>query len=155
MNEDFADLLRLLLKEGARFLVVGAHAMAAHGVPRATGDIDVWIEADPTNAQKVFRALAAFGAPLGAMGVGVTDLTEIDRVIQIGLPPRRIDVLTGITALEFDQAWERRENVEVAGLSVPVLSRADLLTNKRSAGRPRDLADVAILEAEGDPTRER
>lgn len=89
------------------------------------------------------------------MGVGLADLTAIDRVIQIGLPPRRIDVLTGITAVEFAQAWERRENVEVAGLSVPVLSRADLLTNKRSAGRPKDLADVAILEAEGDPTRER
>lgn len=142
------DLLRLLLGEGARFLVVGAHAMAAHGVPRATGDIDVWVDADPTNAQ-VFRALAGFGAPLGSMGVGVADLTAKDRIIQIGLPPRRIDVLTGITAVEFAQAWDRRHNVEVAGLLVPVLSRADLLTNKRSAGRPRDLADVAMLEAEG------
>lgn len=155
MNEDFVDLLRLLLGEGARFLVVGAHALAAHGVPRATGDIDVWVDADPTNAQKVFRALAGFGAPLGSMGAGVADLTATDRIIQIGLPPRRIDVLTGIAGVEFAQAWDRRHNVEVAGLLVPVLSRADLLTNKRSAGRPKDLADVAMLEAAGDPTRER
>lgn len=147
MNEDFIDLLRCLLKEDARFLVVGAHAMAAHGVPRATGDIDVWVAADGKNAACVFRALADFGAPLGSLGVSTKDFTVPDRVIQLGLPPRRIDVLTGISGLTFDPAWDRREIFPFSDLAVPVLGREDLLTNKRAAGRPKDIADIAALSA--------
>lgn len=146
MNEDFLDLLGSLLKEDARFLVVGAHAMAAHGVPRATGDIDIWVAADHGNADRVYRALARFGAPLGSLGISVADFAAPDRVIQIGLPPRRIDVLTGISGVTFDLAWERREVFPFSGLSVPVLGRADLLVNKRAAGRPKDLADIAALD---------
>ncbi len=146
MNEDFIDLLRVLLIEEARFLVVGAHALAAHGVPRATGDIDIWIEADGANADRVFRALARFGAPLRSLGMSPSDLTVPDCVVQIGLPPRRIDVLTGVTGVDFKSAWERRASFVLSGLDVPVLGREDLIANKKAAGRPKDLADVAVLE---------
>lgn len=147
MNEDFIDLLQSLLTEEARFLVVGAYAMAAHGVPRATGDIDIWVAADEGNAGRVFRALARFGAPLSSLGISVVDFTAPDRVVQIGLPPRRIDVLTTISGVAFEAAWDRREIFPFSGLSVPVLGRGDLIENKRAAGRPKDLADVATLDA--------
>ena len=145
MNEDFVDLLRSLLKEEAKFMVVGAYAMAAHGVPRATGDIDVWVAADAENAVRVFRALAQFGAPLGSLGVSAADFEAPGSVVQIGLPPRRIDVLTGISGVAFDAAWERRVSFLFSDLSVPVLGRDDLIANKGAAGRPKDLADIAVL----------
>jgi hypothetical protein len=147
LNEDFIDLLGSLLKVEARFLVVGAYAMAVHGVPRATGDIDIWVSPDQDNAVRVFRALAGFGAPLGSLGVSPRDFAAPDHVIQIGLPPRRIDVLTGVSGLTFDLAWERRESFRFSDFSVPVLGRADLIANKRAAGRPKDLLDLAILDA--------
>lgn len=146
MNEDFLDLLRSLRQEGARFLVVGAYAMAAHGVPRATGDIDVWVEAKAENADRVFRALVRFGAPLGALGVGPADFAATDRVVQIGLPPRRIDILTGVSGLQFEAAWAGRRETALSDLTVPVLGREDLIANKRAAGRPKDLADLAVLD---------
>ncbi|MEO8501991.1 MAG: hypothetical protein ABI565_13820 [Vicinamibacteria bacterium] len=147
MNEDFDDLLRCLLDEEARFLIVGAHAMAAHGVPRATGDIDVWIATDDLNVGRVFRALAKFGAPLGSMGVSPSDFLAPDLVVQVGIPPRRIDILTGISGVTFDAAWDRRDLFPFVGRSVPVLGRDDLMTNKRAAGRPKDIADIAALTA--------
>ena len=145
MNEDFLDILRALCATGARFLVVGAHALAGHGVPRATGDIDVWVAADAENAVRVFRALAQFGAPLGSLGVSAADFEALDSVVQIGLPPRRIDVLTGLSGVAFDAAWERRVSFLFSDLSVPVLGRDDLIANKGAAGRPKDLADIAVL----------
>ena len=99
MNEDFRDLLAALLSAGARFLVVGAHALAVHGVPRATGDLDVWIESEAGNAGRVFEALVRFGAPMGTMAVTRADLSKPDQVVQIGLPPRRIDILTSISGV--------------------------------------------------------
>jgi len=146
LNEDFVDLLRCLLKEDARFLVVGAHALAAHGVPRATGDIDIWVDRDGPNARRVFQALADFGAPLAALNVSLSDLSNPDSVIQIGLPPRRIDILTSISGVDFRPAWERRATFNFSDLMIPVLGRSDLITNKLAAGRPKDLADVSILE---------
>jgi hypothetical protein len=151
LNEDFIDLLRSLLKEEARFLVVGAYAMAAHGVPRATGDIDVWVAADEGNAARVFRALAQFGAPLGSLGVSAEDFAAPNRVVQIGLPPRRIDVLTGVSGVVFDEAWARCASFRFSDLSVPVLGRDDLILNKRAAGRPKDLADLAVLDGLSSP----
>ena len=148
LNEDFLDLLRSLLKEEARFLVVGAYAMAAHGVPRATGDIDIWVDADRQNAARVFTALARFGAPLESLGISIQDFARADSVIQIGLPPRRIDLLTGISGVTFEKAWAGRLSLLLFGLQVPVLGRADLIANKRAAGRPKDLADLAILDPE-------
>lgn len=146
MNEDFLDLLSMLLRADARFLVVGAYAMAVHGVPRATGDIDVWVDPDPANADRVWRALLEFGAPIEEMGVSRKDLETPDVVIQIGLPPRRIDVLTRISGVSFEEAWANRSVYSLNTLSIPVLGRADLVRNKRASGRPKDLADLDILE---------
>jgi hypothetical protein len=150
LNEDFRDLLRALLEVGARFLVVGAHAMAVHGVPRATGDLDVWIAADPDNADRVLSALLRFGAPVAAMGITRDDFLRVDQVVQIGLPPRRIDVLTSISGVGFEDAWASRVSHDVAGLRVPFLGRDALVRNKRSSGRAKDRADLEALgEEEG------
>jgi hypothetical protein len=112
------------------------------------GDIDIWVAADERNAGCVFRAIAQFGAPLGSLGVSAAEFAAPDRVIQIGLPPRRIDVLTGVSGIVFDKAWARRASFHVSDLSVPVLGRDDLILNKRAAGRPKDLADLAVLDRE-------
>lgn len=149
MNEDFRDLLAALLGAQARFLVVGAHALAVHGVPRATGDLDVWIARDPANADRVHSALVRFGAPVAAIGLTREDLTHPDKVVQIGLPPRRIDVLTSISGVEFDEAWPARVTHEVEGLSVPFLGRDALVRNKRASGRTRDKADLEALGEAG------
>ena len=108
MNEDFRDFLRALLGAGARFLVVGAHALAVHGVPRATGDLDVWIETSAENVEQVWAGVLAFGAPVESLGVTRDDLRKHNVVVQIGTPPRRIDVLTSITGVKFDEAWLER-----------------------------------------------
>ena len=146
MNKDFLEFLTALVRADARFLVVGAHAMAAHGVPRATGDLDVWIQPDPENAERVWVALLEFGAPVRAIGLSKTDLVSPDMVCQMGVPPQRIDLLTSITGLEFDEAWSTRRLHRVDDLELPFLGRAALLQNKRATGRSKDLVDVEILE---------
>ena len=138
--------MQALLDAGARFLVVGAHAMAVHGVPRATGDLDVWISPDRANSERVWQALLAFGAPVGELGVSRADLETPGMVIQVGLPPRRIDLLTEASGLVFDEAWKNRTTHRVDSLEVPVLSRQDLVRNKRATGRAKDLADLDVLE---------
>jgi hypothetical protein len=145
LNEDFRDLLAALLHSGARFLVVGAHAVALHGVPRATGDLDVWFPPEAANAERVWKALAAFGAPLSALGFEQQDLADVDQVFQIGVPPRRIDLLTGISGVTFDEAWPERVVARVSGLDVPFIGRQALLRNKRASGRAKDLADIEAL----------
>jgi len=150
LNDDFRDVLARLLESGARFLVVGAHALAAHGVPRATGDLDIWIARDPANAQRTWEALVRFGAPVAALGLSAADFTKPDAVVQIGLPPRRIDILTDVTGLSFETAWPNRLPRPVAGLDVPFLGRHDLIANKRATGRHRDLADIEALEGGGE-----
>lgn len=147
INPDFLDLLRALLDSGARFLVVGAQAMAAHGVPRATGDMDVWVEPTKDNADAVWQALLAFGAPVEAFNLSVDDFTASGNVVQIGLPPRRIDLMTSIDGVEFEAAWETRVVTRIDDCPVPFLARDDLLRNKRAAGRPKDLLDIELLEA--------
>lgn len=154
MNDDFLDLLAALHEAGVRFLVVGAHALAAHGVPRATGDLDIWVQADAANAQRVWQALATFGAPMAELGVAVEDLATAGNVVQLGLPPRRIDVLTSIDGVDFASAWNRRVVAAVGDCAMPVLAYDDLLRNKRATGRPKDVQDVAMLEqARGDARR--
>ena len=145
MNEDFRDLLQALRDAGARFLVVGAHAMAVHGVPRATGDLDVWIAAGPENAARVMEALSRFGAPLTTIGISRADFLREDQVIQIGLPPRRIDMLTSISGVSFEEAWEGRLIREIAGMEIPFLGREALVRNKRASGRAKDRADLEAL----------
>ena len=144
MNRDFSEMLAALSAAGAEFLVVGAHALAAHGRPRATGDLDLWIRPTPENAQRVWNALIAFGAPLDELRL--EDLSTAEVVFQIGVVPARIDILPSLTGLEFDQAWARRQAIEVNGLTLPFLSREDLIRNKTALDRPRDRADIEDLE---------
>lgn len=144
MNRDFVDMLSALSEAGAEYLVVGAHALAAHGTPRATGDLDLWVRPSEENATRVWSALIRFGAPLE--GLREADLTEQDLVIQIGVPPVRIDLLTSVSGLTFEPVWAERIEVEIDGLTVPVIGRRALIVNKRAAGRPRDLADIHELE---------
>lgn len=137
-----------MLAEKATFLIVGAYAVAVHGVSRTTGDIDIWIRAELGNAQRVWRALARFGAPVEAMNLSCEDLARHGTVYQIGLPPRRIDILTQISGVDFDEAWETRVIVEVQGMQLPFLGREALLRNKRASGRAKDLADAELLETQ-------
>ena len=145
LNDDFRDLLILFSDSGVEFVVVGAFALAFHGAPRASGDIDVFVRASPQNAPRVFEALNRFGAPLDAHGVQLDEFAQPGAVYQIGLPPRRIDVLTEISGVTFDEAWSSRVETEVAGRLVHVIGREAFLKNKTAAGRPKDLADVARL----------
>ena len=146
MNEDYHDILAALVAQNARFLIVGAHALAAHGYPRSTVDIDIWIDATDDNADRVWKALAEFGAPLADLSVERQDLTRPDVVIQFGLPPNRIDVLTGLSGLSFDAAWMNRIEEVLEGVTVPVLGLTDLIANKRATGRDKDRADLKGVE---------
>ncbi len=127
-------------------MVVGAYALAAHGMPRATRDIDLWVGTAGDNPGRVRRALIRFGAPVEDLSV--EDLRRPDLIFQIGVAPQRIDILTSIDGVDFAEAWPDRLEAELGGLRVPVLSREDLIRNKRAAARPQDLADLAWLEAE-------
>jgi hypothetical protein len=144
LNLDFRDMLSALSAEGVDYMIVGAYAMAAHGRPRATGDMDVLVRPSPENAARVMRALNRFGAPL--MDLTEKDLATPGTVFQIGLPPRRIDIMNEIDGVTFEEVWEGRVTREIEGLSLPVISRQHLLRNKRIAGRPKDQADAAWLE---------
>lgn len=146
LNRDFLDMLRVLICEEAEFLIVGAHAMAVHGVPRATGDIDIWVRPSRANAKRVLNALHEFGAPVAAHGINLEDLERPDMVYQLGLPPRRIDLMTGISGVDFDDAVRSRVMVELEGVTIPVIGRKDLVLNKRASGRTKDLVDLEILE---------
>ncbi len=146
LNEDFVDLLRCLIADRVEFIIVGAHALAAHGLPRATGDLDVLVQPTTDNSQRVIKALERFGAPLAAHGVSQADFEVPENVYQIGLPPRRIDLLTSISGVPFDEAHASRIIVQIEGMALPVLGREALLKNKRAAGRPKDLLDVEMLE---------
>jgi hypothetical protein len=137
-------MLAALSEAGADFMVIGAHAVAVHARPRATGDLDIWIRPTPENAERVWSALVAFGAPLHELTR--EDLASDDVVFQIGVAPNRIDILTTIGGVSFEQAWPRRTTVELWGLTVLVIGREDLIKSKKAAGRPRDLADIAELE---------
>lgn len=148
MNEDFQDVLAALLPSGARFLVVGAHALAVHGVPRATGALDIWILADPSNAERVRDAVGRFGAPLATRGASPADLALPGVVLQIGLPPRRIDILTELTGVDLESAWPARVVHRIGALDIPFRDRETLIRHKRATGRLRDLADLERLEEE-------
>ena len=148
MIQEYQDVLRELVRFGARFLVVGAHALSAHGVPRATIDLDIWIGADEDNAARVYQALSAFGAPLDDLAITPADFTRPDVVTQFGLPPLRVDILTSVSGLDFESAWKARVHGEIEGIRVPILDRGSFIANKRASGRKKDLADLELL---GDP----
>lgn len=136
LNENFRDMLLALNDAGADFLLVGAYALAAHGCPRATGDIDFWVRADSENARRVFAALIAFGAP--TYQVSIEDFAEPGIVFQIGVAPQRIDILTTISGVQFEDAWKNRLIVEIEGIPIAVIGLQDLLLNKQSTGREKD-----------------
>ncbi|MEN8148329.1 MAG: nucleotidyltransferase [Planctomycetota bacterium] len=144
MHPDFRDLLSEFTARGVEFLVVGAHALAAHGHVRATKDLDLWIRRTRGNAARVHEALASFGAPLGELTVA--DLTVVGLIFQIGVEPVRIDIINEIDGVDFDDAWPDRVEADVDGLIVPLLSRRHLIQNKRASGRLQDLADLERLE---------
>ncbi len=144
LNEDYRDMLQALVDEKVRFLLVGAYALAAHGYPRATMDIDIWVMPAPDNADAVLRAIRRFGAPLH--NLTKNDLETEGTVFQIGVAPRRIDIITAASGLRFAEAFQNSTSVDVEGIEVHVLSVADLIRNKRASGRTKDLADAEALE---------
>jgi len=145
LNSDFRDILSAFCEEKVEFMRVGAYAVAAHGLPRATGDIDLWIKCRADNAQRVWRAVKRFGAPIA--NLTVEDFSKPGTVIQVGVSPRRIDILTEITGVDFQEAQAEQLIVNIEGLTIPVIGRTHLIKNKRALGRPQDQADVARLEA--------
>ena len=146
MTDDWIELLIALLDTGARFLIVGAHALAVHGVPRGTQDLDVWIDSSPANADLVQRALAAFGAPIDTLGITTDDLQRPDIVIQIGAAPNRIDLLTAISGVpDFHAAWMARVEHSVRGRRLPFIGRDALVATKRATGRTKDKGDLEAL----------
>jgi hypothetical protein len=148
LNRDFRDVLSGFNAEGVEYLVVGAYALAAHGLPRATGDLDLWIARSPENAARIWIALEKFGAHL--RDLSIDDFQKANQVIQIGISPSRIDILTSIDAVEFEPAWARRVTLTASSVTFPVISKADLIANKRATGRPQDIADVARLTSSID-----
>ena len=152
LNEDYRDMLRCLADEQVKFLLVGAYALAAHGYPRATMDIDIWVMPSPENAEAVLRALRRFGAPLH--GLTSADLQKDDTVFQTGVAPRRIDIITGASGLEFNEAFTDSIEVDIEGIQVRIPSRQTLIRNKRASGRTKDLADAEFLEALNDSEQE-
>jgi hypothetical protein len=127
--------------------LVGAHAIAAHGIPRATRDIDFWIDPEIENAKRVWIALLRFGAPLSALGVSERDVRTPGMVLQLGVVPNRIDLMTSISGIDrFAEAWDRRVMTELGDVAVPVLSLEDLRATKRASGRKRDLLDLEMLD---------
>ena len=145
LNEDYKDMLLALSVEKVSFLLVGAYALAAHGYPRATMDIDIWILPSPQNADAVLRALQRFGAPL--RNLTKEDLLKEDTIFQIGVAPRRIDLITGASGLQFAETYGRSLPVKIEGIEVHIPAIDDLTRNKRASGRTKDLADAEALEA--------
>lgn len=145
LNPDFRDMLAEFNAAAVEYLVVGGYAVAHYGYPRATGDIDFWLRRSPENANRVLRALGAFGAPSDL--VSHEDLLNPDIVAQIGIEPNRIDILTSVDGVEFDDAYPHRVITRIGDVDVPFVGVHHLLMNKRASGRPEDLIDVSRLEA--------
>lgn len=146
LNRDFAEIISAFNAERVEYLVVGAYALAAHGLPRATGDIDLWVRPTAENAERVWRALVQFGAPLDRLSLD--DFSNSDVFVRFGTAPNRIDIHTSILGLTFDAAYAARISPSLDGVVVPTVARHHLIQSKRAAGRPQDLADVSRLEAQ-------
>lgn len=148
LNRDYSELLSAFSHHQVEYLLVGAYAMAVHGQPRATLDIDLWLRVSAANAARVCAALAEFGAP--AEAVELHSFLVPGTVVQIGVAPRRIDLLTRIDGVEFDAASARAAIAEIGGLTIPVIGLADLIANKRATGRPQDRIDAEQLSLLAD-----
>jgi len=145
LNEDYKDMLRALSDEKVEFLLIGAYAMAAHGYPRATMDIDIWVMPSSQNADAVLRALRRFGAALH--NLTKEDLQKDGTIFQIGVAPRRIDIITEASGLQFEEVYSRALSVNIEGIEVHIPLIDDLIRNKRASGRTKDLADAEALES--------
>ena len=144
LNQDYKEMLSLLIERKVEFVLVGAYALAVHGVPRATGDIDIFIRPDPENGKNVYACLAEFGAPLES--VSIEDFSNPGVIFQIGVAPRRIDILTTIDAVSFQEAIKDALVIDIEGLKIPVLSKSNLIKNKESTGRAKDKIDAETLK---------
>ena len=144
LNPHFRDILSAFTDAKVEFLLVGAHALAAHGLVRATSDIDLWVHRTPENAARVQQALLRFGAPREQ--VKLEDFLEPRMVVQLGVPPFRVDIMTDISGVEWNDAWEQRIATDLDGIQISVLSRTHVLANKRASNRPKDQEDVRLLE---------
>lgn len=143
LNRDYQELLQSFASHNVRFLVVGGYALAAHGHPRYTKDLDIWVWTDPSNAERIVKSLESFG--FDGLGLTALDFQEPDVVVQLGREPLRVDILTFATGLDFVTAYENRIMVSIGNLEVPFVSIGDLRTNKLATGRLRDIADAADL----------
>jgi predicted nucleotidyltransferase len=144
LSNDLREFIRLLNTKNVRYVIVGAWALAFHGRPRYTGDLDVFVARDLENAAKLMEVIEAFG--FGATGISQEDFLQVDYVIQLGREPNRIDILTGISGVTFDEAWDSREKGSVSGVELFFISRELLIKNKRAANRDKDQGDVRLLE---------
>ncbi len=145
LPKDWRAFIESLNSSEVEYLIVGAVALAYHGIPRYTGHLDVLIRNSPENSQRLESALQSFG--FAALGLKAADFVDSYRVIQLGVPPNRIDLLTSITGVSFDEAWAERIGAEIEGIRVNFIGRQTLIRNKRSSGRPQDLADLQALGA--------
>lgn len=144
LDKDLLDLLELFRSKGVEFLVVGGHAVAFHGHPRLTEDLDLFVRPDAENGERIVEALRDFG--FGSLDVTARDFEADDRVIQLGIAPNRIDLLTKLYGVDFLSAWSRRVDAELDGARIWMISREDLILNKRATGRSQDIADAEHLE---------
>lgn len=144
LSQDFIDILSAFTDEKVEYMVVGGYAMAFHGFVRATGDIDLWIRASEENAERVWRGLQKFGAPL--FDLSREDLMAPEMVFQMGVVPNRIDLITSVDGVTFDEAWKDHQIVEIENLRVPIVAKSHLLINKKATGRPKDRIDVLWME---------
>ena len=150
LNKDFKEFVGLLNSTGVEFLLVGGYALAAHGRPRYTGDLDIWVDADPANVRLLLRALDLFG--FGSLGLIDADFLQPDSVVQLGYPPARIDLLTSIDGVRFGECYPRRMTLSVSGVDLPIINLQDFRTNKLASGRLKDLADLQSLDDPVPPT---
>jgi hypothetical protein len=144
LSRDFREFIELLNENSVRYLVVGGYAVAFHGHPRYTKDLDVWVELSPDNADKIIAALKKFG--FGSLGLKPADFLERDQIVQLGYPPTRIDILTTLEALKFEDCYQTKVEAEIQGLHIDFIDIENLKKNKRATGRPQDLADAENLE---------
>lgn len=144
MNKDFREFIESLNGHGVEYLVVGGYAVGYHGHPRFTQDLDVWVKPSVANAEKVLSSLSAFGFPSGELSIN--DFTNPNTVFQMGNPPFRVDIMNSVDGLKFEPCYKRRVSAKLDGVEMPILSRNDLVRNKKAIGRKKDLADVDHLK---------
>lgn len=149
LSSDLREFIRLLNTKSVKYVIVGAWALAFHGRPRYTGDIDIFVAREQDNADRLMDVIEAFG--FGQIGIKRDDFLQVDHVVQLGRAPNRIDLLTGISGVTFDEAWQSREHGNLSNLAVVFIARDLLIKNKRAANRDKDQADIKLLERTKPP----